>query len=360
MTKQHANTLAKLTIAAAFFAILVIGKGAYTRLTDAGLGCPDWPGCYGFLTVPSGEKIEIAEQAFPDTPVESFKAWVEMIHRYMATFLGLLIVAILVLGLRWAPKDPDQRKSWPVKHLWALFGMVCLQGAFGAWTVTLKVWPLVVTGHLIGGFTVLTLMTLLAVRFMRFEPEAKVDSQQASQLRSLIPLGWIAMAALCVQIFLGGWTSTNYAALACPDLPTCQGQWVPPTDFKAGFDFLQDIGPNYLGGQMDNEARVAIHLTHRIGAIVVLLLMGAMALLLIKRGGGTAYRNYGFAMLGFLTLQILLGLSNIYYQLPLSVATAHNVVAAILLQSSVLAQLALYRVARTELQSNPNSGWAQA
>lgn len=355
MQTSRAQTLGRLTLLAAVFCLMVIAKGAYTRLTDAGLGCPDWPGCYGFLTVPSGENIERAEQAFPDTPVEAFKAWVEMIHRYMATLLGVLILAITVLGIKWAPKGDSA--GWPRKHLYFLLALVCLQGAFGAWTVTLKLWPKIVTLHLLGGFSVLTTMTLLAVRFYRYEPSAPLDEGQAFSLRKLIPLAWVATGVLAVQIFLGGWTSTNYAALACPDLPKCQGQWIPPTDFKAGFDLLQDIGPNYLGGQLDNDARVAIHLSHRVGAIVATVVLGTLAVLLMVRGRGTGYSRLGGVMMVALSVQLLLGLSNIWFQLPLSVATLHNVGAAVLLQVIVLSVWGLYRLPRPESELQ---GWARA
>ncbi len=347
---NRATTLAKLAVIAVFFALIVIGKGAYTRLADAGLGCPDWPGCYGHLTVPAGADVAIAEQAFPDAPVEAYKAWVEMIHRYLATGLGLLIIAITVLGLKWAPAE--SRGGWPRKHLIFLLAFVCLQGAFGAWTVTLKLWPKIVTLHLLGGFTVLTLLSLAAVRFSKWRPDTSIDGDRAAGLRSLMPMAWVAMAVLCVQIFLGGWTSTNYAALACPDLPTCQGEMWPEADFKTGFDLLQEIGPNYLGGQLDNASRIAIHQSHRIGAIVATLVIFGLALALMRRGAGTAYGRIGQLMTLALAVQITLGLSNIWFQLPIAVATAHNLGAAILLQTLVLAIYALRKL-------GPN-GWSEA
>ncbi|WP_420551113.1 COX15/CtaA family protein [Litorivicinus lipolyticus] len=346
---QRANTLTKLAVIAVFFALIVIGKGAYTRLADAGLGCPDWPGCYGHLTVPSGDKVVAAELAFPDAPVESYKAWVEMIHRYLATALGLLIIVITVLGLKWAPAGKSS--GWPRKHLIFLLLFVCLQGAFGAWTVTLKLWPKIVTLHLLGGFTVLTLLSLAAIRFSRWRPDAGVDGDRAHGLRALLPMGWVAMAVLCTQIFLGGWTSTNYAALACPDLPTCQGEMWPETDFQSGFNLLQEIGPNYLGGKLDNASRIAIHQSHRIGAIVATLVISGLALALIRRGRGTVYGRLGQLMLVALSVQIALGLSNIWFQLPIAVATAHNLGAAILLQVLVFTLYALRKL-------GPN-GWSE-
>lgn len=355
---QQAKTLSRLSILAVFFALIVIGKGAYTRLADAGLGCPDWPGCYGFLTVPAGENIQTAELAFPDTPVEPFKAWVEMIHRYLAAGLGLIIIALLVLGLKWAPQDSTQRRGWPRKHLMFMLAFVCLQGAFGAWTVTLKLWPKIVTLHLLGGFTVLTLLVLAAIRFSRWQPSAGLSEDQSASLRALIPLGWIAGAVLMLQIFLGGWVSTNYAALACPDLPKCQGQWMPPTNFVKGFDLLQDIGPNYLGGQLDNESRTAIHLTHRIGAIAATLVIGALALGLMVRGRGSVYARIGGLMMLALAVQLALGLSNIWFQLPIYVATAHNLGAALLLQCWVLSVWGLLQCRSLQLQ--PQTRWAQA
>src|SRR5262245_54184882 len=227
-------------------AFIVVVLGAYTRLMDAGLGCPDWPGCYGYLSVPgAAANVETAEARFPHAPFEAHKAWPEMVHRYFAGSLGLLIFGIAGLAIR-------DRTASPLKLALVLAGLVVLQAAFGMWTVTLKLWPQVVTTHLLGAFATLSLLWLL---LLRLDPPPAL-------LRSLRPHAAIGLAVLIAQVMLGGWTTSNYAALACPDFPTCQGHWWPPMDAADGFDVFQDIGPNYLGGLLDNSARVAIHMGH--------------------------------------------------------------------------------------------------
>ena len=255
-----------LSLFATGLAMVVVVLGAYTRLVHAGLGCPDWPGCYGFLTVPeTAEAIELAESRFPNAPVEVEKGWPEMVHRYVAGMLLLVVLSIAVLSFRHR-KEAGQ----PVKLPFFILGLVILQAAFGMWTVTLKLWPQVVTAHLLGGFATFSLLFLLTLRLSGMKWQRLPPSDSLDKLRKLSLAGLLVIVA---QITLGGWTSSNYAALACPDLPTCQGQWLPPVDFPQGFDVGQSIGPNYLGGQMDSEGRTAIHLTHRAGAIVSLLLL---------------------------------------------------------------------------------------
>ncbi len=304
----------RLTLTALLFGVLVVGLGAYTRLADAGLGCPDWPGCYGFLTVPnSSTDIAHAEAHFPEAPVEKAKAWWEMIHRYFAGTLGLLIVAIAVSALR------HRRTGIPWKLPLALVAMVMLQGAFGAWTVTLKLWPQVVSAHLLGGFTTLALLWLLLLR-LGFGSRLKV----AASLRGHAA---IALLVVIMQVALGGWTSTNYAALACSDFPGCQsGAAWPEMNFSQGFDVLQEVGPNYLGGKLDNSARQAIHMTHRMGALVVLLVVGALALRMSRTGSDLA----GWVG-AILAIQLALGVLNIVWVLPLLNATFHNLGGAALL-----------------------------
>lgn len=322
----------RLAAFATAFAALVVILGAWTRLEDAGLGCPDWPGCYGFLSVPDRpDEVGVAELRFPDAPFEADKAWPEMIHRYFAGTLGLLVLAIAGVALL-RRRDPtrEDRDALPLGLPLALVAMVLLQGAFGAWTVTLKLWPQVVTAHLLGGFTTLTLLWLLTLRQGWRIPRAAAGV--ADRLRGLVPLAVVAFVAVVAQIALGGWVSSNYAALACPDFPTCQGVWVPEADFAHGFDLAQEIGPNYLGGNLYGEGRVAIHFTHRIGALVVALLAGVLAFRLLR---SPELRGFGTVLAGVLALQLGLGIGNVVWALPLPVATAHNAVGAALLLTVV-------------------------
>jgi cytochrome c oxidase assembly protein subunit 15 len=297
------------------FALLVVSVGAYTRLADAGLGCPDWPGCYGFLTVPDeATEISTAEARYPEAPVEFAKAWWEMGHRYIAGALLLLVASILFMAYR-AREEEDT----PLKLAAVLMFVILWQAAFGAWTVTLKLWPQVVTGHLIGGFTTLSLMWLLFLR-----------QGGLSDMVSALPrpnwLAKIAFVAVVVQIILGGWVSSNYAALACYDFPSCDGTYTPNIDLQQGFNIFQSVGPNYLGGLMTNEARMAIHWVHRIGAIVVLLVVGGLVIQTVKQAA-----VIGYVLLAVLVTQITLGIVNVVWVLPLLNATAHNTVGALLL-----------------------------
>lgn len=298
-------------------ASVVVVLGAYTRLVDGGLGCPDWPGCYGFLSVPATpEDIASAEALFPDSPVEPDKAWPEMVHRYFAASLGLLALAIGAVA--W-------RKRMPMTLPVALVVLVVAQGIFGAWTVTLKLWPQVVTVHLLGGFATLALLWVYALRIgaVRSLP---VPGKLAGHAAA-------AIGIVVLQVALGGWTSSNYAALACPDFPACHGSLLPDMDFRAGFNLAQDIGPNYLGGVMTSEARVAIQMTHRLGAFIVLLAVGWLAFRLVG--------PLRWTLAGVLIAQFGLGVVNVLAQLPLAVATLHNAGAALLL----LALITVYAAA---------------
>lgn len=321
------------------FAAVVVILGAWTRLEDAGLGCPDWPGCYGFLGVPqAAEDIAQAERLYPDAPFEAEKAWPEMIHRYFAGSLGLLILGIVALALK--NRGPGQ----PLKLPLALLGMVMLQGAFGAWTVTLKLWPQVVTAHLLGGFTTLTLLWLLTLRLgWRWLPAPPAFQGAAHALR---PWALALLVVVIGQIALGGWVSSNYAALACPDFPTCQGAWVPEADFAHGFDFTQEVGPNYLGGALYGEGRVAIHFVHRLGALLVAGLGLWMILRLLRAPETLGLRRWGQALGAVLALQISLGIGNVVLGLPLVVATAHNAVGAALLLVTVAVNYRLHTATR--------------
>lgn len=298
---------------------VVVILGAYTRLVHAGLGCPDWPGCYGFLSVPrSDSALQMAEMRFPDEPVEIFKAWAEMIHRYAAGLLGLVILGLALMSLR-----HRRVADYPLGLSFALLLLVICQALFGMWTVTLKLWPQVVTGHLLGGFATLSLLLLLCLRLSGRFP-ALAATPKVARLRFFARL---ALAVVIAQITLGGWTSTNYAAVACVDFPTCHGQWWPEMDFAAGFHLFHEIGPNYLGGMLLGEGRTAIHFTHRLGAIVTSLVVLMLAWKLLEQ------QMLKLASLLTLVLitQVGLGITNVLAHLPLAVAVAHNAVGASLL-----------------------------
>jgi cytochrome c oxidase assembly protein subunit 15 len=308
----------RLNLATAVLCFVVIVFGAYVRLNDAGLGCPDWPGCYGHVGVPeASHEVANAEAAFPDRPVEAHKAWKEMIHRYLASTLGLLIVA-LALWSTWLKNLHKTARILP----WVLVALVMFQGALGMWTVTLLLKPLVVTGHLIGGLSTLSL--LLWLWLTTGEPV------KAEVPRPLLRFAAFALVMLAVQIFLGGWTSTNYAALACPDLPTCHGRYIPETDFRTAYTLWHGLGINYEHGILDNRARVTIHWMHRLGAGIVSLTMLLLAVALLRLRA-PVWRRLGYAVLGVLLLQVTLGLATVGFQFPLALATAHNAGAALFL-----------------------------
>ena len=322
-----------LALFATLLAMVVVVLGAYTRLVHAGLGCPDWPGCYGLLTVPeTAREIAVAEALFPDAPVEVEKGWAEMIHRYVAGLLLLLVLCIAVIS--WKHR---KESGQPVVHPLFIMGLIILQAAFGMWTVTLKLWPQVVTLHLLGGFATFSLLFLLTLRLSGLGWK-KLPPDIVDGLRGL---GMAGLLVVVLQITLGGWISSNYAALACPDLPMCQGKWLPTTDFSQGFDITQEIGPNYLGGQMDSAARTTIHLTHRIGALITVLVLMLLFMKTFKFSRRLPYTPRSglrrlTALMAFLLLtQVALGLSNIIWQLPLPVAVAHNLFGALLLLSMV-------------------------
>ncbi len=306
------QALARLGTVLAFIVVIV---GAWVRLTDAGLGCPDWPGCYGQLVLPdsAAAQAELAA-AFPERPLDSGKAWREMFHLYLATTLGF--VCLLLAGLAWFNRrDPEQ----PARMPFVLLGVVIFQGLLGMWTVTLLLKPVIVMAHLLGGLTTLGLLFWLSRR-----QSLRVSAAAAS--------GTLALAAaivLVLQISLGGWTSANYAALACPDFPTCQTRWWPPVmDFREGFVLWRGLGVDYEGGVLDNPARVAIHFTHRLGAIVATAIIGLLGWKLSRRA---VTRPDGIAILLALAIQLLLGASIVLFGVPLAVAVGHNGVAALLL-----------------------------
>ena len=308
---------------AVILAVFVVAVGAYTRLADAGLGCPDWPGCYGFLTVPEAvADVSLAEARYPDAPVEVTKAWWEMGHRYIAGALLLLVFAIFVVAWR------GRQENTPTTFMSVLLVIILCQAAFGAWTVTLKLWPQVVTAHLLGGFTTLSLLWLVLLRqgvFPSIHRGLPTPGKHAV----------IALTAVIGQIALGGWVSSNYAALACYDFPSCDGSYTPIIDLAEGFNIFQGVGPSYLGGLMDNEARKAIHWVHRLSAIGVAIIVVSLAWRLMR-----ANRLIALTMVAVLFAQIALGILNVVWVLPLFNATLHNVGGALLLITLVTVNFA--------------------
>jgi heme a synthase len=295
----------RFALAGALLAALVVVLGAWVRLTDAGLGCPDWPGCYGHL--------------YPESGSYKFaKAIHEMIHRYFASTLGLIIVCLLA----WAVWN-RRAKGQPLAAVAALFVLVCLQGALGALTVTLLLKPLIVTAHLLGGLTTLGILWWLSMI-----PQPAAQSPHELQLRKYALLG---LAALAVQIALGGWTSTNYAAVACPDVPTCQGSWWPANmDFGSAFVLWHGLDIDYTGGVLANSARVAIHVTHRLGALAAGATLICVGIMTVVAAGNRRLRWAGGVLIFAVLLQIGIGVTMVRLGMPLLAATLHNAGAAFL------------------------------
>ncbi|MBD8575298.1 COX15/CtaA family protein [Pseudomonas syringae] len=319
----------RLALFATALALLVVLLGAWTRLTHAGLGCPDWPGCYGLLTVPTGE-VQRAQAAldFPHAPLHPDKGWNEMIHRYGAGLLGLIISV-----LAWQAWCQRHQARQPLVLALLLVALVCAQALFGMWTVTLRLWPPVVTVHLLGGLATLSLLLVLTLRLSGTAPPAVCPTVTVRRL------AWLAVAFVVGQIVLGGWVSTHYAAMACPDLPTCQGQWWPATDFASAFLWHPPIGPDYLGGLHGSEARTAIHMAHRLGALLVSLVVLALCWQLKRAGWYRLALLLGAALL----LQVALGLGNVLAQVPPWLALAHSAGAALLLQVMTLVHYRLWQ-----------------
>jgi heme a synthase len=317
----------RLCLVATLVALCVVVMGAWVRLSDAGLGCPDWPGCYGHLTVGDAvENVDRANAAYPERPLEPEKALKEMIHRYFASGLGLLVLAIAAAA--WVNRrDPAQ----PLQLPGFLVLLVVFQGLLGMWTVTLLVKPLIVTAHLVGGLTTLALLWWLALRVGR--------TTRPPGERGLRRLALAGLVVLSLQILLGGWVSTNYSALACPDFPTCQKSFWPDMDFKDAFVLWRGLGIDYEGGVLDHPARVAIHYTHRLWGIVTAIVLGFLAWRAIRTGRSQAVRIAAAALAVLLVVQWTLGPVMVLKALPLELATAHNCVAALLL----LAVVALLR-----------------
>lgn len=328
--RSHRHSqLRALTWLTLFLTFDLIVFGAFTRLSDSGLGCPDWPGCYGQASpLGANAPISAAQQALPSGPVTHGKAWVEMLHRYLATSVGALITAMMLWHARlaWLERhsgariSPDtHRQVWPA---WTalIFLWVIAQGAFGALTVTMKLYPAIVTGHLLGGLGLLALLAVLARRQSRDAPHTPALSARGR---------WAVRAVLALviaQVTLGGWVSTNYAVLACQDFPTCQGQWWPAMDLGTGFQWQRELGQTAEGGFLPFAALTAIHVVHRLGALVVVATVGALAWRLWRHGLPRA----GGLLAGLVAWQVASGISNVLFDWPLAAALAHTAGAALL------------------------------
>jgi cytochrome c oxidase assembly protein subunit 15 len=334
---REVTWIRRLALIGAILCFGVVVLGGYTRLSDSGLGCPDWPGCFGHVA-PTGSAEHYATEA------DVRKAWVEMIHRYAASTLGLLCVVIAALSIT-ARRERGVRVGLAV----ALVVLVVFQGMLGMLTVTWLLKPLIVTGHLLGGLATLALLLWLWSTMRAHD--RPVDGGSVLTGNRLVERGararlWAALAlvALGAQVFLGGWTSSNYAAVACPDLPRCQAQWVPEADYANAFVLWRGLGINYAGGVLDHPARVAIHFSHRVGAVVatILLLLAAHAAL---RGLGRGARWAALAVLAALVFQIAVGVFMVLRAFPLPLAAAHNAGAALLVGATVLLNRKLRPVA---------------
>ncbi|BCV43058.1 cytochrome B [Shewanella algae] len=324
------NLLLKMTLICTLTVILL---GAYTRLSDAGLGCPDWPGCYGHIKVPSqAHELAHVERHFPGQEIEPKKAWLEMIHRYVAGSLGILVLLILIQSWRGSATP----KTLPG----LIAALIVFQALLGMWTVTMKLMPVVVMSHLLGGFTLFSLLLLL---YLRLRPLQIPDGDPKA--RTLAPLAMVALAIVVLQIMLGGWTSSNYAALACTELPICEGDWSNNLRLADAFSPFQGQHPSFEFGVLDYHTRMTIHIAHRIGALLTAILVLTLAFMLWRRADSSILKRSALVLTLVLGLQLSLGLANVLLHLPLPVAVAHNGGAALLLLTLVFINYALWRKA---------------
>jgi len=322
---SDANKYRKLVWVMAFLTFDLIVFGGFTRLTDSGLGCPDWPGCYGAANpFIAHEQIAAAEALMPTGPVTKVKAWIEMIHRYLAMGIGVLIMALMFQSIRqWRKTKQDAFKpAMPV----ALFLFVCVQGAFGAWTVTLKLQPVIVTIHLLLGMALLAMLVWLGGRedYLMKPPTPVRDIASVKSLRTL---ALVAAVVLAVQIALGGWVSTNYATLACDEFPLCDGKFVPEMDFEHGFTLWRELGKTAAGHYLQFSALVAIHWVHRNFAVIVTVVLGLAAWRAMRQ---PQLRKTGKLIAAILLAQLFTGVATVFFDFPLAIAVLHNAGAALL------------------------------
>ncbi len=336
--KNSASGLIRLVRFALALTLIVIALGAYTRLSDAGLGCPDWPGCYGHFTVPqSSTALEKAEMLYPHLDVEPHKAWPEMIHRYFAGTLGMVVFLITFLCLK--------SRSVPIVLPLAISAVVIFQALLGMWTVTLMLLPAVVMGHLLGGFTLLSCLWLLLWQ-LKLSP---VSSGHKNLPSSLKLVAAVALLTVILQIMLGGWTSSNYAALMCTSLPICEGNWASYLDFKTAFTLIHHGHDTYEFGVLEYGPRLTIHISHRFGAILTIFAVSLLAFRLWKK----EMFSLAKMLLGALSVQVFLGISNVVFNLPLSIAVLHNLGAALLMIAVLKCNYLLWRHPLPALNSTP-------
>ena len=313
----------KLLLLTTITAFCLVVLGAYVRLSDAGLGCPDWPGCFGTLSVPESQTaIENAELNFPSQHIETAKAWKEMIHRYVAGFLGLMILLIGIISY----KNKKTLKVSPIVP-YAMVFLVIFQALLGMWTVTLLLKPIVVSAHLIGGMTTLGLLTFLTHRYW-----GKIETNILKYKHEIF-LVRFSLFVLFIQIFLGGWTSTNYAGLACTDFPTCHGALIPNLNFKDAFDLFRDLGKLSDGSTLPLAVFETIQWIHRLGALITWLFFGYLASVILKY---KAMKNLGYILLFVITAQFIVGIANLLLHLPTILAVMHTFGAASLVVLAVI------------------------
>jgi len=330
--------LSRILLFALILAFIVVALGAYTRLSDAGLGCPDWPGCYGHLGVPEQVKSDDYQR-----PLDTGKAWKEMIHRYIAGTLGLLILFIFFISFKHKYKQSPRLPS-------VLLAVVTFQALLGMWTVTMLLSPIIVSAHLIGGLTTLSLIWWLYLNNKEKENTPLSTHHSSLYMPTLKLIAVIGLILVILQIFLGGWTSTNYAALACgTSFPTCATQWWPTMDFANAFNLSHTPNVNYEFGILENPARTAIQVTHRIGALVLSIYLVFLGIILLKQKI-PVMRKIGIILLVILGTQVSLGILNVVLALPLAIAVLHNIVAAFLLLIVIAINHQLYR--KTETKQN--------
>lgn len=319
MQIKHIRWMTSIALGLALFVVML---GAYTRLTDAGLGCPDWPGCYGKMVLPNAtDSTRVAAQAaFPDIPIESRKAWTEMAHRYAAGTLGILIL-LMIAATSFGPRAVRVSPLFSV----ALAGILFFQAALGMWTVTLQLLPVVVMGHLLGGMTIAALLA-----WFRWRMSGVYRNDLSVQ-------PWVVLGLFIVglQIALGGWVSSNYAGLACIGFPMCNQHWLPILDWSSAFNIFSPVGANYQGGALDLPARVTIQWVHRVWALVTMLYILGLTSYLVRFAKSSSLRYMASFAMVLVVLQCALGVFNVIYMLPLAVAVAHNGVALLLLMCMV-------------------------
>ena len=327
-TSKSAKFL-RLAMFSALFAFLMILIGAYAHISDAGLGCPDWPGCYGRLFAPTtAQELNETRLYAPRATDEEAKAWKDTLHRYVSGSLGLLMFRLLYLG--WQLKKRYRKQQVIIPAM--VFLLVFSQTILAAMTVKLQFKPLILMSNLVTGLAILGLLWWVALREQRFWKPVNAAPQVLNDLR---PRAIIGLLLVAVQIILGGWTSANYAGLACPDFPTCRGAWWPNMEFVEGFVQWRDIGLTYEGGMLSLAASTAVHMAHRLGAVITFLYIGWLALHTMRLGYENNLCRYGFLVLVLVTAQVFLGATDVLLHLPIILGVMHTGLAALLLLSLI-------------------------